>query len=165
MSTASYIRIAKLERQLAYTCARSDIASYCIGHIKSGKQWFDIKLACTKGALNKVMAEDVAAAVEYLELIGSLERHPSHAWVHILEMKEELDGARALLAQAVIDKGADATLSTAQIASLTDYIRDLKRKFWYDEVRPIINAIGEISVQEAMDGVERLLGDRRPFRG
>lgn len=31
------------------------------------------------------------------------------------------------------------------------------REWWYKEARPIINAIGEISVQEAMDAIERYL--------
>lgn len=31
------------------------------------------------------------------------------------------------------------------------------RDIWFQKIRPIINAIGEISVQEAMDAVERML--------
>ena len=31
------------------------------------------------------------------------------------------------------------------------------RSVWFDDFRPIINAIGDISVQEAMDAIERKL--------
>jgi hypothetical protein len=33
-------------------------------------------------------------------------------------------------------------------------------RWWFEEARPIINAIGEISVQEAMDFIERELAAR-----
>lgn len=34
-------------------------------------------------------------------------------------------------------------------------VSDVKRKAWFDDFRPIVNAIGEMSVQEAMDAIER----------
>lgn len=33
--------------------------------------------------------------------------------------------------------------------------------WWFQKARPIINAIGEISVQEAMDAIERMLKEDR----
>jgi hypothetical protein len=58
----------------------------------------------------------------------------------------------------------------AQVATLTQE-RDEARaaaqamskavsRWWFEEARPIINAIGEISVQEAMDFIERELAAR-----
>jgi hypothetical protein len=35
------------------------------------------------------------------------------------------------------------------------WIELICRDFWFSECRPIINAIGEISVQEAMTAIER----------
>jgi hypothetical protein len=39
----------------------------------------------------------------------------------------------------------------AQLARMTQPVK----RWWFAEARPIINAIGEISVQEAMDAIER----------
>lgn len=45
----------------------------------------------------------------------------------------------------------------AQVANLTEPVSERSKKLWHKEWRPIINAIGEILVQEAMDAIERTL--------
>ena len=46
---------------------------------------------------------------------------------------------------------------TAENARLEDSVANARRRAWINDFRPIINAIGEISVQEAMDAIERTL--------
>jgi hypothetical protein len=45
----------------------------------------------------------------------------------------------------------------AKVERLTRPVTELRREAWFNDWRPIINAIGEISVQEAMDAIERNL--------
>lgn len=49
---------------------------------------------------------------------------------------------------------AENTSLREQVARLSAPVSELKRHAWFDDFRPIINAIGEISVQEAMDAIE-----------
>lgn len=44
-----------------------------------------------------------------------------------------------------------------KIDELETELREAKKRAWFEDFRPIINAIGEISVQEAMDAIERTL--------
>jgi hypothetical protein len=46
---------------------------------------------------------------------------------------------------------------TEENARLEDSVANARRRAWINDFRPIINAIGEISVQEAMDAIERAL--------
>ena len=43
----------------------------------------------------------------------------------------------------------------ADHAAEVERLKAEKRTWWHRDIRPIINAIGELSVQEAMDAVER----------
>ena len=60
----------------------------------------------------------------------------------LISVKNERDQLRELLRQR--------NASPSDVALAVD-------RFWFDTARPIINAIGEISVQEAMTAIERLL--------
>ena len=50
----------------------------------------------------------------------------------------------------------NATLK-AQIEALGRPVTDERKRIWFEDFRPTIDAIGEISVQEAMDAIERSL--------
>lgn len=65
----------KLERELAYSAARSDIECHCSIEQHSGRyygRWHDISSADPSDA------EWVAKAVRYLELIKRLKHHPEN---------------------------------------------------------------------------------------
>jgi hypothetical protein len=77
-------RIAELQLLMAYRWAREVISTESLGHIQSGKQWFEIRLPMGE-PLRSVIKEDTDISIEYLELRGLLERHPRLPWVHVKE--------------------------------------------------------------------------------
>jgi hypothetical protein len=90
MTTAATTRIAELEAELAYNCARTDISSFCNGTVQSGKQWWVAKVPpCPRRPeMQRLEQVHVDRAIEYLGLIGLLERHPRQPWIHVKERAE-----------------------------------------------------------------------------
>lgn len=85
--------IRKLERELAYSAARSDIEVYCVGMKHSGRYhdvWYDIsgtaaETRCPKRAEYQPIID---RAVEYLEARKLLKHHPEiPALVQVLSDK------------------------------------------------------------------------------
>jgi len=68
--------LARLERALAYSAARSDIECHC--NRADADRWYDPIPAYVEDR------EFVATAIRYLELRGLLERHPQ-GWVRVRE--------------------------------------------------------------------------------
>jgi hypothetical protein len=80
-------RMQELEKKLAYDAARADIGSFCLGHVVKKKQWFDLKLEDIEiQTIREFTTAAVKDSVEYLELRGLLERHPTKPWVHVMEL-------------------------------------------------------------------------------
>lgn len=76
-------RIAKdrelaLEKKLAYATAKADISSFCEERGINGEQWFDISRfdGSDVESIAEFVKASVSEAVEYLTLIGKLQRHP-----------------------------------------------------------------------------------------
>ena len=105
----------------------------------------------------------------------SAETMAQHEWVtledHLAAIEDELRRITALKADA---KRLERRLATKEQVIIREMERAGKAKaendrlraaldkatgpvsdWWFKEARPIINAIGEISVQEAMDAIER----------
>jgi hypothetical protein len=78
-------RIEELEKKLAYEGAKTDIESFCVGHIEDGKQWWEHQIQAWHSGVD-LTQEYIDLAVEYLELRGLLVRHPSMPWVYVMEV-------------------------------------------------------------------------------
>lgn len=75
-----------LERQLAYSTARSDIECHCYMASKWRERWYDPNIAAGADPCAQMDEEDretVATALRYLDLRGLLERHSNGSRVRV----------------------------------------------------------------------------------
>lgn len=77
-------------------------------------------------------------------------------WDHVEAISQQMNEHTSELA-ALRKNAGDYKEALAEIERLRGALKEARRKAWQDDFRPIINAIGEISVQEAMDAIERTL--------
>jgi hypothetical protein len=81
--------ILRIERDLAYSAARSDIECHCMSVGNWRERWFDpsqkpeVALG-QRNPLNDDDRETVAIAIRYLDARGLIERHPD-GWVRVRE--------------------------------------------------------------------------------
>ncbi len=81
MLTAEQLdELARLERALAYSAARSDVECYCHPEGEWADGWHN-----PASAINEEDRETVATAIRYLDLRGLLERHENGVWVRVRE--------------------------------------------------------------------------------
>jgi hypothetical protein len=76
-----------------------------------------------------------------------------------LKTAKEPDIRRMILEtfdRLIYERNAAETALAAATAE-NERLSAARKSLWLDEWKPIINAIGEISVQEAMDAIERSL--------
>jgi hypothetical protein len=74
---------------------------------------------------------------------------------HSVTTTQGLRDELALAQQQIARLERELAEARAQVERLTKPVRI--RDWWFSEARPIINAIGYLSVQEAMDAIERAL--------
>jgi hypothetical protein len=77
----------RLQKELAYSCARSDIESYCQVIKSESVTWFDLTSAGDDDR------EFVLQALRYLELCGLIERHEIGSLVAILPLPQDIETA------------------------------------------------------------------------
>lgn len=70
--------LARLERALAYSAARSDVECCCHQEGEWTDGWYD-----PSSATLEEDREAVATAIRYLDLRGLIERHPTQPWVRV----------------------------------------------------------------------------------
>lgn len=79
--------LARLEREYAYSAARSDIECHCKTAGKWRDRWYYPSVptgADPCGQMNEEDRETVATAIRYLDLRGLIERSPQ-GWVRVRE--------------------------------------------------------------------------------
>ena len=76
-----------------------------------------------------------------------------HSVTTMRGLRDELAIAQQQIAR--LERELAKARARAQVERLTKPVRI--RDWWFSEARPIINAIGYLSVQEAMDAIERAL--------
>lgn len=85
------LRLAELQRQIAYTSAVGDLDGYSVNRpaLAGPKHpWLDLN----GGLQDPDAGSFVEASLEYLELIGCIEFHPKHEnWVRIEPLSEAVD--------------------------------------------------------------------------
>lgn len=76
----------RLERNLAYDAARSDVECRCTPVGDWRERWYDPARIRGLGEAQAIEDRDAAdRALRYLDLRGLLERHPSQPWVRVRE--------------------------------------------------------------------------------
>ena len=106
------------------------------------------------------------AVGERQQMLQVLERildskHEADKWAHEAEkLYVELGGQKLSLIAPTARERLLARKSKRNPTPVSVGGEDASQ-LWFNKIRPIINAIGEISVQEAMDAVERMLRGER----
>lgn len=77
--------LPRVEREMAISCARSDIESFCA---HASLEWIDT------ADCDPDMAPEIARAVWYLETLGLLDRHPTQPAL-VCVVRAEADAAPA----------------------------------------------------------------------
>jgi hypothetical protein len=92
--------------------------------------------------------------IQYLiERLGAAEQR-------VTALTKERDGADRRV-DVLVEQKLLAELDYSELQDERDWLKEklavARRNAWFADFRPIINAIGELSVQEAMDAIERSL--------